>query len=67
MGNLNILRYSIFNKNFGGILMSERFNIKDLITVGIFSVMLTVVIFIFGMLGFIPGIMVALPIVIALV
>ncbi|WP_305557710.1 MptD family putative ECF transporter S component [Methanobrevibacter sp. V74] len=47
--------------------MSERFNIKDLITVGIFSVMLTVVIFIFGMLGFIPGIMVALPIIIALV
>ncbi|MBO6274821.1 MAG: MptD family putative ECF transporter S component [Methanobrevibacter sp.] len=47
--------------------MSERLNVKDLITVGIFSVILTVLIFICGMLGYIPILMIALPIVAALV
>ena len=47
--------------------MSERLNVKDLITVGIFSVILTVLIFIFGMLGYIPILMIALPILAALV
>ena len=47
--------------------MSERLNVKDLITVGIFSVILTVLIFIFGMLGYIPILIIALPILAALV
>ena len=34
--------------------MSKMLNVKDLITVGIFAVILTVSIFIFGMLGYIP-------------
>lgn len=32
--------------------MSKMLNVKDLITVGIFAVILTVSIFIFGMLGY---------------
>jgi len=41
--------------------MSERINVKDLITVGIFAVIMVVLIFLFGMLGFIPILMLALP------
>ena len=47
--------------------MSEMLNVKDLITVGIFAVILTVVIFLFGMLGYIPILMIGLPIIAALV
>lgn len=47
--------------------MSERLNVKDLITVGIFSVIIIVLIFIFGMLGYIPMLMLALPILAALI
>lgn len=47
--------------------MSERLNVKDLITVGIFSVIIIVLIFIFGMLGYIPMVMLALPILAALI
>ena len=47
--------------------MSERLNVKDLITVGIFAVILIVLIFAFGMLGYIPILMLALPILAALV
>ena len=47
--------------------MSERLNVKDLITVGIFSVIIIVLIFIFGMLGYIPILMIALPILAALI
>ena len=47
--------------------MSERLNVKDLITVGIFSVIIIVLIFIFGMLGYIPMGMLALPILAALI
>ena len=39
--------------------MSERLNVKDLITVGIFSVILIVLVFVFGMLGYIPIVMLA--------
>lgn len=42
-------------------------NVKDLITVGIFAVILTVSIFIFGMLGYIPILMIALPVIVALI
>ena len=42
--------------------MSKMLNVKDLITVGIFAVILTVSIFIFGMLGYIPILMIALPV-----
>lgn len=47
--------------------MSEKLNVKDLITVGIFSVIIIVLIFIFGMLGYIPVLMLALPILAALI
>lgn len=47
--------------------MSERLNVKDLITVGIFSVIIIVLIFIFGMLGYVPILMLALPILAALI
>ena len=47
--------------------MSERLNVKDLITVGIFSVIIIVLIFVFGMLGYIPILMLALPILAALI
>ncbi|WP_298522234.1 MptD family putative ECF transporter S component [uncultured Methanobrevibacter sp.] len=47
--------------------MSERLNVKDLITVGIFSVIIIVLIFIFGMLGYVPILMIALPILAALI
>lgn len=47
--------------------MSERLNVKDLITVGIFSVIIIVLIFIFGMLGYVPILMIALPIIAALI
>jgi energy-coupling factor transport system substrate-specific component len=47
--------------------MSERLNVKDLITVGIFSVIIIVMIFIFGMLGYVPILMIALPIIAALI
>ena len=47
--------------------MSERLNVKDLITVGIFSVILIVLIFVFGMLGYIPMVMLALPVLSALI
>ena len=47
--------------------MSERFNVKDLITVGIFSVIMIVLIFIGGMLGYIPILMIGLPILAALI
>ena len=47
--------------------MSERLNVKDLITVGIFAVILIVLIFAFGMLGYIPILMLALPIIAALI
>ena len=47
--------------------MSERLNVKDLITVGIFSVIIIVLIFIFGMLGYIPMVMLSLPILAALI
>lgn len=47
--------------------MSERLNVKDLITVGIFSVIIIVLIFVFGMLGYIPVLMLALPILAALI
>jgi energy-coupling factor transport system substrate-specific component len=47
--------------------MSERLNVKDLITVGIFSVIMIVLIFIFGMLGYVPILMIALPILAALI
>jgi energy-coupling factor transport system substrate-specific component len=47
--------------------MSERLNVKDLITVGIFSVIIIVLIFIFGMLGYVPILMLALPIIAALI
>lgn len=43
--------------------MSKMLNVKDLITVGIFAVILTVSIFIFGMLGYIPILMIALPVI----
>ena len=45
--------------------MSKMLNVKDLITVGIFAVILTVSIFIFGMLGYIPILMIALPVIVA--
>lgn len=47
--------------------MSEKLNVKDLITVGIFSVIIIVLIFIFGMLGYVPILMIALPILAALI
>ncbi len=47
--------------------MSERFAVKDLITVGIFSVIMIVLIFAFGMLGYIPILMIGLPIISALI
>lgn len=47
--------------------MSERFNVKDLITVGIFSVIMIVLIFAFGMLGYVPILMIGLPIICALI
>lgn len=47
--------------------MSKMLNVKDLITVGIFVVILTVSIFIFGMLGYIPILMIALPVIVALI
>lgn len=47
--------------------MSDMLNVKDLITVGIFAVIMIVVIFIFGMLGYIPILMIGLPIISALV
>lgn len=47
--------------------MSKMLNVKDLITVGIFAVILTVSIFIFGMLGYIPILMIALPVIVALI
>ena len=47
--------------------MSEILNVKDLITVGIFAVILTVLIFLFGMLGYIPILMIGLPIIAALI
>lgn len=47
--------------------MTERLNVKDLITVGIFSVIIIVLIFIFGMIGYIPIVMIALPIIAALI
>lgn len=47
--------------------MSESLNVKDLITVGIFSVIMVILIFIFGMLGYIPILMVTLPIIVALI
>ncbi|MFM5883619.1 MptD family putative ECF transporter S component [Methanobrevibacter gottschalkii] len=47
--------------------MSEILNVKDLITVGIFSVIMVVLIFLFGMLGYIPILMLALPIIVALI
>lgn len=47
--------------------MSERLNVKDLITVGIFSVIIIVLIFIFGMLGYVPILMLGLPIIAALI
>ena len=47
--------------------MSERLNVQDLITVGIFSVIIIVLIFIFGMLGYVPILMIALPILAALI
>ncbi|WP_296889180.1 MptD family putative ECF transporter S component [uncultured Methanobrevibacter sp.] len=47
--------------------MSERLNVKDLITVRIFAVILIVLIFVFGMLGYIPILMLALPILAALI
>lgn len=47
--------------------MSEILNVKDLITVGIFSVIMVVLIFLFGMLGYIPILMLALPIIAALI
>ena len=47
--------------------MSEKLNVQDLITVGIFSVIIIVLIFIFGMLGYIPILMLALPIIAGLV
>ena len=40
--------------------MSKMLNVKDLITVGIFAVILTVSIFIFGMLGYLFGTLVQL-------
>ncbi|WP_405268099.1 MptD family putative ECF transporter S component [Methanobrevibacter sp.] len=47
--------------------MSERLNVKDLITVGIFSVIIIILVFAFGMLGYIPILMLALPIIAALI
>lgn len=47
--------------------MSERFEVKDLITVGIFTVIMIVLIFICGMLGYIPILMIGLPVIGALV
>lgn len=47
--------------------MGEILNVKDLITVGIFSVIMVVLIFLFGMLGYIPILMLALPIIVALI
>ena len=47
--------------------MSERLNVKDLITVGIFSVIIIVLIFVFGMLGYIPILMLGLPVLAALI
>ena len=47
--------------------MSERLNVKDLITVGVFLVIIIVLIFIFWMLGYIPMVMLALPILAALI
>ena len=47
--------------------MSERLNVKDLITVGIFAVIIIVLVFAFGMLGYIPILMLALPIIAALI
>lgn len=45
----------------------DSLNIKDLITVGIFSVINIILIFTFGMLGYIPILMLGLPIIGALV
>jgi energy-coupling factor transport system substrate-specific component len=47
--------------------MSERLNVNDLITVGIFSVIIIVLIFLFGMLGYVPILMIALPVLAALI
>jgi energy-coupling factor transport system substrate-specific component len=47
--------------------MMDSLNIKDLITVGIFSVINIILIFTFGMLGYIPILMLGLPIIGALV
>ena len=47
--------------------MSEQLNVKDLITVGIFAVIMIVLIFLFGMLGYIPILMLGLPIIAALI
>lgn len=47
--------------------MMESLNVKDLITVGIFSVINIILIFAFGMLGYIPILMLILPIIGALV
>jgi energy-coupling factor transport system substrate-specific component len=47
--------------------MSERLNVNDLITVGIFSVIIIVLIFIFGMLGYVPILMIVLPVLAALI
>ena len=56
-----------YNSKLEVILMSKMLNVKDLITVGIFAVILTVSIFIFGMLGYIPILMIALPVIVALI
>ena len=47
--------------------MTERLNVKDLITVGIFSVINIILIFTFGMLGYISILMLGLPIIGALI
>lgn len=47
--------------------MSNKLNVQDLINVGIFSVIYIIVVFVFGMIGYIPIMMVALPLIVSFV
>lgn len=47
--------------------MNNKLNVQDLITTGIFSVIYIIVVFVFGMLGYIPIIMIALPVIVSIV
>lgn len=47
--------------------MNDKLNVQDLITTGIFSVIYIIVVFIFGMLGYIPILMILLPVIVSIV